>query len=200
MRPRDARAISRWSADERGELAWLDGVLGYLARDAERIRNARTAVTTANGTHGHLLDRSLAALGADVAADRERAAREIVALEAEIAERGALASIGGQHPLLSTAHRMLAARWLRTLGDQSAAARLLTWHEAIPGPAVLQAWNVGVGGIALLDRAEIAETNGDRERALLHFKRFLEQYDLPAPAMRPLVERATAGIARLGSR
>jgi TolB-like protein len=199
LRPTDERVISQWSADDRAELAWLDGLFGYLREDAQRINNARALVATAQGAHTGVLERSLAALAADVGGERQRAAREIVTLESEIADRGALLAIGGHHPLLSTAHRMLAAQWLRRLGNETEAARLLTWHEAIPGPAVLQAWNAGIGGIALIDRAELAESAGDRQRALLHFKRFVEQYDRPGLAVRPLVERATAGIARLES-
>jgi hypothetical protein len=48
-----------------------------------------------------------------------------------------------------------------------------------------------------VDRAEIAELAGDTARARLYFTRFLQQYDLGGPTLRPLVARAAAGIQRL---
>ena len=77
------------------------------------------------------------------------------------------------------------------------AAELLSWHEAIPGPPVLQAWNTSIGSIALLERAEIASSMGDVEKARRYFERFLELYDQPAAGMRPLVQRAAAGLKQL---
>jgi hypothetical protein len=61
----------------------------------------------------------------------------------------------------------------------------------------LQAWNRSIGGTSLVDRAEIAEAAGDTDRALRDYTRFLEQFDLADPALRPLVERAAAGVERL---
>lgn len=197
-RPGSSDMLSRWSADELAELAWLDGLLAYLENDAQRMASARRAVSDAEATYGALLERSLAALAADAAGNRRRAAREIVELETEIADREPLKEIGTRHPLLAIANRLLAARWLRSLGEDLEAARLLTWHEAMPGPVLIQAWNRSIGDIAFLDRAEIAESIGDEERAQRYFARFLEQYDRPDPTMRPLVDRATAGLVRLG--
>jgi hypothetical protein len=64
------------------------------------------------------------------------------------------------------------------------------------GP-VAAAWNTAIGGIGLIDRAEIAESIADARRARRYLARFLEQYDLAAPAMGPLVRRAAAGLERL---
>jgi serine/threonine-protein kinase len=198
-RPPFERALSPWSADEEADLLWLDGLLAYLAADANGIRSARRAIQGGNATHGVRLERSLAALAADAAGDRERASRAIVELETEIADRGPLADIVANHPLLVIANRLLAARWLRSLGNDAGAARLLTWHESMSNGAVTAAWNTAIGGVSLLDRAEIAEAGGDRARARRHFARFLERYDLAVPSIRPLVSRATAGLERLRS-
>jgi TolB-like protein len=185
-----------YPADEQAQLAWLDGVLAYLQRDGERIAAARAALPTA-AAHRSALDRSLEALAAHAAGEVERAARELAALEHEIADRGAVLAVGNLHPLLATADRLFAASWLRQLGDDDEALRLLAWHEAIPGPALLQAWNTAVGGIALVDRGEIAESAGDLERARAYFERFAAQYDRIGGGMQPLADRAAAGLERL---
>jgi tetratricopeptide (TPR) repeat protein len=202
-RPPSPSGTSRAATYQRSELAWLDGVLAYLEGQAHGIESARRALTRDaivspwDSVSRGVLDRSLAALALDAAGDREGAAREMVALEAEIADRLSLRQVGEFHPALTSVNRLLAARWLRALGDHAGAARLLTWHEAIPGPSLLQAWNRSVGGTSLVDRAEIAETAGDTNRALRDYTRFLEQFDLADPALRPLVERAAAGVERV---
>jgi TolB-like protein len=185
-----------YSADEQAELAWLDGLLAYVQRDGERIAAARAALPSA-AAHRPALDRSLAALATNVAGNAERAARELAALEHEIADRVAIVALGNQHPLLAIADRLLAASWLRELGDDDEALRLLAWHEAIPGPALLQAWNTALGGIALVDRAELAESAGDVARARAYFERFVAQYDRAGAGVQPLAARAAAGLERL---
>jgi hypothetical protein len=65
--------------------------------------------------------------------------------------------------------------------------------------ALVEAWNRGIGSVGLLDRAEIAESAGDSDRARRYFTRFLQQYDRATPALRTLVARATAGLDRLGA-
>jgi len=202
-RPPSPSGTSRAATYQRSELAWLDGVLAYLEGQAHGIASARRALTRDaivspwDSISRAVLDRSLAALALEAAGDWERAAREMVALEAEIADRLSVGQVGEFHPTLASVNRLLAARWLRALGDDAGAAQLLTWHEAIPGPPLLQGWNRSIGGTSLLDRAEIAEAAGDTRRALRDYTRFLEQFDLADPALRPLVERAAAGVERL---
>jgi hypothetical protein len=198
IRPDTDGALRDSTAGERADLAWLDGVLAYVDRNAEGIRDARRALPMDSATFGALLDRSLAALEADVTGDRQRAAREIVQLESEIADHGSVVELGEQHALFTTLNRLLGGQWLRALGEESDASRLLTWHDAIPGPPLLQAWQRSIGGISLLERAASAEALGDSTRALRDYRRFVEQYDVPAASLQPLLERAAAAIHRLG--
>ena len=197
-RPANAPFLSPWSADERAELAWLDGLLAYLQRDVRGIDVARRALTAEEAAHGDALERSLIALASDTTGDRKHAAGDLVALERELADRGPLVEIGDRHPLLIAANRLIAARWLRSLGDHAGAARLLVWYESYAGGPLPAAWSAGVGRIGLLDRAEMAEAAGDPTRARRYYARFLRLYDAAVPALRPLVRRAAAGLERLG--
>jgi TolB-like protein len=184
------------------ELAWLDGVLAYVDGSADRIAAARRAldleppVSPLDRAHHPLLGRSLEALHLDATGDREGAAREMVALETDIADRYLMHGLD-DHPLLSTVNRLMAVRWLRALGRDADAARLLTWHEAITYGIEVQTWNRAIGTIALVDRAEIAERTGEAQRALRDYTRLLEGYDMADPAMEPVLERARAGVVRL---
>jgi tetratricopeptide (TPR) repeat protein/TolB-like protein len=195
-RPQPAGSTT-WSASERAELAWLDGLYAYLHGDAGRIGTARRAVTGSGGAHAALLDRSLAGLALDLTHGRGPALAQLRSLDSEIVDVHALQKISESHPLLVITHRLYVGRWLRERGSPARAAELLSWHEAIPGPPVLQAWNTSIGSIALLERAEIARSMGDVEKARRYFARFLELYDQPAAGMRPLVQRAAAGLKQL---
>ncbi|HXW07834.1 MAG TPA: protein kinase [Vicinamibacterales bacterium] len=193
-RPEMERAVSGSTHEEQAERAWLDGVLAYLQDDEDGIASARRAIRAGDPAHGDPLERSLAALATDATGDRERAARSMVELEAELADRGPLAAIARHHPFLVSANRLLAAGWLRSLGHDADAARLLTWYESMQEGAD---WSIGIGRISLVDRAEIAEAAGDRRRARRYYARFLQLYDAPDPALGPLVRRAAAGLERL---
>jgi TolB-like protein len=204
-RPAGAGAVSTVEGAE--ELVWLDGVLAYLQGDRERIASALRAFPENPGPRSSLLRRSLAALALDAAGERERATREMLDLEREIAddrdladqvaERGLPHRIELHHPLLVTLNRLICIRWLRALGRDAEAARLLTWHEAMPGSPLTQAWQRGIGALSLLDRAEIAEAMGQPEQARRYYARLLAQYDLPVPALQPRVSRAEVALARL---
>jgi tetratricopeptide (TPR) repeat protein len=198
-RPVAANELVRLGPDERAGIAWLDGVLAYIVGDRSGVRSARAVLAGDSATFGSVLDRSLAALAADAEGDRKRAARHMVQLEMEIADRGSLRRIGELHPLFTTLNRLLAVGWLRALGDDAGAARLLSWHEAIPGPPLLQAWQRSIGEVSLLDRAEIAESVGDTARARMDYARFLRTYDVAVSALRPLLERAETALHRIAS-
>jgi hypothetical protein len=114
-----------------------------------------------------------------------------------MADSAPVHAIGARYPLFAIANRLLAARWLRSLGHDADAARLLAWYESMANDAVAAAWNVGIGRIDLVDRGEIAESGGHGQRARRYYERFLQQYDRAVPAMRPLVDRAKAGLERL---
>ena len=199
-RPTSTRALSRWSDFQKAELLWLDGVLAYLDHNPQRMGAVRRALAADTAPHRPLLDRSLAALAAEAGGDRKGATRTMLELEAEIADRAPIGDLLARYPLLVTANRLLAARWLRSLGEDTEAVRLLAWYESMFPTAVLAAWNSGIGSVDLLDRAEIAELAGDSERARRYFTRFLQRYDRATQALRTRVARASAGLDRLGPR
>jgi eukaryotic-like serine/threonine-protein kinase len=201
-RPTVGRDAAGGAGHRRWELAWLDGVLAYVDGSANRIAAARRAldleppISPLERVHHPLLGHSLAALLLDATGDRERAAREMVALETEIADRSLMHELD-DHPLLSTVNRLMAVRWLRSLGRDADAARLLTWHEAITYGIEVQTWSRAIGSVTLVDRAEIAERTGEAQRALRDYTRLLEWYDMADPAMEPVLERARTGVMRL---
>jgi DNA-binding SARP family transcriptional activator len=199
---------------QRSDLAWMDGLLAYLENEPDGIISARRALRADPAGVGQvarpfvsawdslshpMLDRSLAALLLDAAGDREGAAREMVAVEMDIANHLAPDQVSLFHPLLRTANRLIAATWLQALGEDAEAARLLTWHEAIRGQPLAQAWNLSVGTLSLLDRAELAEAMGELDRARNFYTRFLARYDVPVAALEPRVARAEAALARMGA-
>lgn len=182
----------------RAELAWLDGVVAYLRGNQAELVGSLDALPDHTADRTSLLRQSLSALVFDAAGDRETAAREMLELEQEIADRwNWRGPINNHHPLLVTLNRLICVSWLRVFGREADAARPLTWHEAMPGSPLFQAWTRTIGPMSLVDRAEIAEAMAQPERALTYYTRFLDQYDMPAPALQPRVDRARAGLARL---
>ena len=196
-KPEPGGVVSEWTPDESAERSWLDGVLAYAVGDAAGLESALRALEASEASAKAHVTRSLEAMQLELTGESEAAARVMAALEREIADKHGINSIGDLHPLLATVNRILAARWLRALGDEQAAEWLLTWHEAIPGGALYQAWLVAIGSQALLERAEIAEAAGDFDRARGHYQAFLERFDRPDQGMQPAMDRAVLGLARV---
>jgi tetratricopeptide (TPR) repeat protein len=183
------------------ELVWLDGVLSFLDRDAAGVDRAVQALDPATDARVRLLRRSLTALAHHAGGDAEAATRAMLDVEREIADSSVLRNeLATHHPLLIAIDRLLCARWLRTLGRDADAARLLTWHEAQPGPALVEAWNRVIGARALLERARIAEATRQDERARILYTRFIDEYALPHPPSSSAVDSARAALARLEER
>jgi len=188
------------------QLAWLDGVLAHAEDDADGLSRSiehlgsDPAATPGGSPRRDALRRSLHALRTEATGDREAAAEELVSLERELADRFATVWLTVRHPYVSSLHRVLAARWLRELGDEARAGELLTWYESVPGARGpwITAHQVGLGVITLLDRAEIAEALGSEAEARRLYVRFLELFDQPAPSIEPMIGRAHAGLERLG--
>ncbi|HSJ13320.1 MAG TPA: serine/threonine-protein kinase [Longimicrobiales bacterium] len=185
------------SAAELAELAWLDGILAYVRNDAAALARARSELERSSAPYVNSLRGSLAAFALDAVGQRARAGRELAQVEWAAADSYSPPPTSLLYPYLVPVNRLVASRWLRQTGQEAEAARLLTWFDAT-STAQLQAQRQTFGGLGLVDRAEIAESTGDRGSALTFYSRFLERHDLPVPALRPLTERAHAGLARLG--
>jgi len=94
----------RAAPSNHADLLWLDGVLAYLDRGIPGIAAVRSAVadladSEASQLHRGFLDRSLGALELDASGNRAAAARQLVDLETEIADRFGTRALGQAHPL-----------------------------------------------------------------------------------------------------
>jgi tRNA A-37 threonylcarbamoyl transferase component Bud32/tetratricopeptide (TPR) repeat protein/TolB-like protein len=183
------------SAEAAAELAWLDGILAHALNDAAGLARARAELAPLSAPYADALRGSLAAFAADLAGDRRRAARELARLEWDNADRFSPPPLSTLYPFLVPANRLNAAQWLRQIGEDGEAARLLTWSEGL-GRSFATALNVTFGWIGFVDRAEIAEMMGQTDRARYFYARFLERHDMPVPGLVPLLERARAGVER----
>jgi tetratricopeptide (TPR) repeat protein len=187
---------SEWSAEDLAEVQWLDGILAHARNDPAGLARARAALRESTARYAAALRGSLAALAVDAAGDRARAARDLARLEWDNADRSSPPPLSTRYPFLVPVNRLLAARWLRQLGDDGEAVRLLSWADGL-GDSWVTALKVTFGWIGFVDRAEAAASMGQPDRARLYYTRFLERHDLPGPALLPLVERARAGLARI---
>jgi TolB-like protein len=195
---RPAPGASYAQAWQLAELAWLDGVTAYAGGDAAGIEAARRMLRSSGAPYIPLLDGSLAALAAALAGHREQAARAIVALEDDAADRFLQSGYRSVHPYLSSINRVLAARWLIEAGDHAQAARLLTFMEAVlPGVPPLEAVNRTVGALGLYDRARAVEAMGRLTEARTHYTSFIDQFDRPTAALAPIVNDARVRLAGL---
>ena len=194
-----AKVSDQLYPENRAELVWLDGVLGFARNDVAAVKAARRALGGLDSATSPLLDRSLAAYQLALSGDPSRAADSLAALERERAELGLSRYRSDGHPFLTAVNRLAAARWLAGRGDPQAAERLLTWHQAVLFPLLhTREANTIVEPLAYFEQARVAESLGRRELARAYYQRFLWRYDAPPPAHRHLVDEARAALVRLG--
>ena len=74
---------------------------------------------------------------------------------------------------------------------------MLLWHEGFPASRPFLAARHMMQGIALFERARVAEATGDTDGARRFFAEFLVRFDMPMPAHRPLVDQAREALTRL---
>jgi predicted Ser/Thr protein kinase/TolB-like protein len=184
------------------EIAWLDGLVARADGDTTGLRDAVAELRRNSARSAPVLAESLEGLAAELAGDREGAARRLAALEWDNADRGWHLGFGQAHPYVNSVNRLAAGRWLLEAGDTAEAARVLLWHRAVLPGALhpLPAVNTALGNLALFELAQIEEPRGRPELARLYNMLFLERYDRPPPQHREMVERARASRARLAAR
>lgn len=195
-------AAHRLPPDGHAELAWLDGVVAATLQDAAALAAARAALQQVDVLAAPVLDRSLAAFELALRGDGGAAAHTLVELERARADaHGSYRRLSDSHPYLTAVNRLTASRWLLALGDTTAAAGLLVFHEGVPFPLPLTGHaNYVLAGPAYLERARIEEAAGRNDLARTYYGQFLRRYDAPVPAHRPMVDGASAAIARLTQR
>jgi TolB-like protein len=192
-RPSSASGRTGWSDGELSEVAWLDGILAHARGDAGGLARARAELEGSSAPYAAALRGSLAAFAFDLAGDRTRAARELARLEWDNADGFSPPPLSMRYRFLVPVNRLHAARWLREIGDDGEAGRLLTWSDGL-GTSWPTTVNVTLGWIGFVDRAEIARAMSQTDRARRYYIRFLERHDMPVPALEPLLERARAGL------
>lgn len=183
------------------ELAWLEGMRAVAREDSAALTAARRrlqSLMAEDTAIGRILDRSLAAFATARRGDTVAAATAMADLERERAERYWFRRVGVWHPYLSAVNRLAGSRWLVAAGDTAAAARLLTWQEAVQFPAQNAAHaDAALSAVAYYERARIAELIGRTAEARLSYEQFLRRYDLAPPAHRHMLLRAHEALEEL---
>jgi hypothetical protein len=194
-RIREAVAVlARPVAEDRTEIAWLDGVAAVGRGDRAALTRAVIAARDPADPNADRLALSLQLLGRVKHGGRE-VADSLALLAEDRADRPRDSSI--HHPLLGALLNFEAGRLQLRHGDTVRATRLLVWPtnvENLPH-AVRLHWMLA--GLAHLQRGRVAEAQDQRERALHHYREFLRRYDMPVPAHRHLVTEAEVAVSRL---
>jgi tetratricopeptide (TPR) repeat protein len=183
-------------SDMLGQLAWLDGLLGFARRDRDALERARRAARRSGHPGTDAIERSLAAFGRALRGDRAGAAQDLVALERQCSENHWYRCGRTVAPNIA-AHRLAAATWLLEAGDTAQAARLLIWIEA---RFTQWNWSFVVRPLAYLMLARIEKARGEAALAEEHYRQFLRHYDAPMPEQRHLADEARAALAGLAGR
>lgn len=187
-----------WTPRDTAEFAWLDGVAAYVSKDRAALARARDRLRGSSAPYAAALEGSLRAFATDAAGNRARAGPDLARLEMSNADGSSPPALSTTYPFLVPVNRLTAARWLRELGRDGEAGRVLAWSDAIGG-AWPSALNTAFGTMALVDRAEIAAAQGQTERARRYYEEFLFRYDMSAAPLASLVDRARAGLADIAS-
>jgi hypothetical protein len=186
----DPRAAARWRGraerriagtdeEHRAELRWLDGLMATRRGDRAALRQARMGLQAIRLPSAALLDRSLQGFELSLAGNRKAAADSLAALELELADRAGVEEAGSAHPFFAGVNRLAAARWLSEAGEDTRAARLLRWCEAVLPQRwfeIAHATRI-LSGIAYFERARIEAATGQAAAAREDYGRFLTDYD-----------------------
>lgn len=182
----------------RAEFVWLDGIAAYARGDLPAVREARSALAAIPYEHAGLLAGSLVGFARAAGGDEAGAGRILAGLEERKADTWGYSAYAPSHPWLTGVNRLFGARFLLRAGERDRASRLLAWHQAIRwGATNPEEWvNRTLEPLALLERGRIEEARGRPQRAAAHHRAFLERFDRPVPALRPLRREAEARLAR----
>jgi serine/threonine-protein kinase len=180
---------------------WLDGIVAVARGDSAGLAAAQGRLAASPALAAQLLARSLAAFAVHLAGRPSEAGRLLMDLELGTAEAGRARITGRQHPFFTPVNRLAAARALLEAGDAAEASRLLRWFEPVlTGPeGETELAFRSFEGPAWLERGRAAEALGQVDEARLAYRRVLERYDRPVPALQWIVDSARQALARLGT-
>ena len=140
--------------------------------------------------------------GGAVGADRTLAAFQLLLRNKKAAAADSLAAIDlgatepelmQREPFARSVDHLAGAQLLLELGDTVRALQLLPWTEADVGD-LTQVWFAPIADLWL---ARIADAQHRKADAIYYYRQFLQRYDFPTPATRPLIDEARRALARL---
>ena len=172
------------------ELAWLDGVVGLVARDSGRVTRAAEAITDTMAVSRHLRS----ALGALWHHHRTGEIEPLVALEDSAMSLGVVTFAPA-----AFVHRLVIGQSLARAGNPEQAEHYLQWTDARGsfGDQRTAQVTFAFGNYSGYQRALALEAAGDVARAKLRYERFVEMVDKPPPSIEPQIADAKARLARL---
>jgi len=174
-----------------GQLAWADGMLAVLRRDARALAEARASVQRSGSREAAFLDRSLAGFELELQGAKQLAAESLAALDL------LATGIGPQDPYARSITHLAASRLLLEQGDTSRALKLLVWHQANVPANPESPRSQLFAPLAYYELARIEEAQGRTDLARDHYEQFLRRYDMPPPAHRHLVDEANEALRRM---
>ncbi len=180
--------------DARARVAWADGIIALLRRDAGALRAARIAVRQSGAGGAAFMDRSLAGLeleltGAKRPAADSLAAIDLAATDAEFSDN--------RDAFVRSVNHLTAALLLLEQGDTTRAVQQLWWHDADMGMLPMKGTFQVFAPLAYRELARIAEAQGKNDLAIDHYQQFLRRYDMPPTSHQYLVDEANAALRRL---
>jgi hypothetical protein len=189
---RRARAMSMEGAAraDRAELSWLDGVVGVLLGDSARVRSALREISLDTSRIARHTTRNLAGLWL-YRTNPEAAADSLRAVTDDVMTNGAF--------LLNAEAlaRLVIARSLRKKGENGAVERYLMWTDGALNTARTMGTGIPMGAITEFERAAALDAVGNREAAIKHYHRVVDNYDQPPAAHRAMIDEAKQRLATL---
>lgn len=178
------------TALERTELLWMDGMMGVVLHDESRVQSALRALKSDTLRVRRNVARTLAGMwlhttNPAAAADSLRAASDD------------MMKMGGLLLPAESLARLLIARSLRKSNRSAMAERYLMWPDAVVNTVPSVSASFSVGPFTEYERGAAFDALGNREKALVHYHRFTDNYVLPPPAHRAMVDDAKQRIAAL---
>ena len=173
----------------RADIAWLDGILGFVRRDRRAIQAAKREADTSGWYQTPLVQRSLEAFDRALAGDRRSAGRRLAELEQHCVDHE---DCNSWVPHFAV-QRMAAAQWLLEAGAADEARRLMRWQDA-PWPGCQEC--MALAGPSLLTRARIEMVRGDSASGRDYYRRALRILDRPMPSLAHLAAEARSALER----
>ncbi len=185
------------SARSAAQVAWLDGLLAFTARDGRGVDEARLRIRESSAALATDLERSLRAFQLALDGEELRAARLLRRLEEDRESRpgaGSATDLAGSLP--TPVNRLAAAHWFVRNGRSVDGLPLLDAQaSARSASRGGEAADLALAAFVHLERARAEAALGLDQAARRDFREFVRRYDLPRGPARTWVRDARAAIA-----